>query len=199
MAYSQGLTRETAQRGERRMVRSAGQRQGPAGNEALIRSLFAEHGRALLAYVTRLTEDRSLAEDIVQETILRAWRNPDVMVNGKGSVRGWLLTVARNIVIDQSRARAARPTEVPEVPYKPPVARDHADNVVNQMVVMEALEQLPPEHRDVLVQIYLKGRTIKEAAEALGVPVGTVKSRTFYALRTLRDGFGGRDLGMVTR
>ena len=186
------------------MVRSAGQRQSsqrPAGNEALIRSLFAEHGRALLAYVTRLTEDRALAEDIVQETILRAWRNPDVMVHGKGTVRGWLLTVARNIVIDQSRARAARPTEVPEVPYKPPVARDHADNVVNQMVVMEALEQLPAEHRDVLVQIYLRGRTIKEAADALGVPVGTVKSRTFYALRSLRDNFGGRDagLGMVTR
>ncbi|MFI5956022.1 sigma-70 family RNA polymerase sigma factor [Cryptosporangium sp. NPDC051539] len=183
------------------MVRSAGQRPGPAGNEALIRSLFAEHGRALLAYVTRLTEDRSLAEDIVQETILRAWRNPDVMVNGKGSVRGWLLTVARNIVIDHTRARAARPTEVPEVPYKPPVARDHADHVVNQMVVMDALEQLPAEHRDVLIQIYLRGRTIKEAADALGVPVGTVKSRTFYALRTLRDSFGGRDagLGMVTR
>ncbi|GAA3395245.1 sigma-70 family RNA polymerase sigma factor [Cryptosporangium minutisporangium] len=183
------------------MVRSAGQRRAPAGNEALIRSLFAEHGRALLAYVTRLTEDRALAEDIVQETILRAWRNPEVMVNGKGSVRGWLLTVARNIVIDQSRARAARPAEVPEVPYKPPVARDHADHVVNQMVVMDALEQLPVEHRDVLIQIYLKGRTIKEAADALGVPVGTVKSRTFYALRTLRDTFGGRDagLGMVTR
>jgi RNA polymerase sigma-70 factor (ECF subfamily) len=178
------------------MPRSPARRQQPAGNEALIRLLFAEHGRALLAYVTRLTEDRGLAEDIVQETILRAWRNPDVMVNGKGSVRGWLLTVARNIVIDQARARAARPTEVPEVPYQPPVAHDHAEHVVNSMFVMEALEHLPAEHRDVLVQIYLYGRTIKEAADVLGLPIGTVKSRTFYALRTLRDMFGSRDAGL---
>jgi RNA polymerase sigma-70 factor (ECF subfamily) len=85
---------------------------------------------------------------------------------------------------------------VPEVPYQPPVARDHADHVVNSMFVMEALEQLPIEHRDVLVHVYLNGRTIKETADVLGLPVGTVKSRTFYALRTLRDMFGGRDAGL---
>jgi RNA polymerase sigma-70 factor (ECF subfamily) len=180
-----------------RMARSpARRRQQPAGDEALIRLLFAEHGRALLAYVTRLTEDRALAEDIVQETVLRAWRNPDVMVNGKGSVRGWLLTVAKNIVIDQVRAKSSRPTEVPETPHRPPIAGDHAEHVVNSLFVMEALEQLPAEHRDVLVQIYLQGRTLKETAELLGLPIGTVKSRTFYALRMLREMFGGRDIGL---
>lgn len=178
------------------MARGLARKRQSVGDEALIRLLFAEHGRALLAYVTRLTEDRALAEDVVQETVLRAWRNPEVMVNGRGSVRGWLLTVARNIVIDQARARAARPAEVPEIPHRPPVASDHADRVVDSLVVMEALETLPAEHRDVLVQIYLKGRTIKEAADALGVPVGTVKSRTFYALRTLRAGLGGRPSGL---
>jgi RNA polymerase sigma-70 factor (ECF subfamily) len=178
------------------MARGHPRRRQPAGDEALIRLLFAEHGRALLAYVTRLTEDRGLAEDVVQETILRAWRNPDVMVNGKGSVRGWLLTVARNIVIDQIRARASRPTEVPETPMAPPTVRDHADHVVDSLIVMDALEKLPAEHRDVLEQIYLKGKTIKETADTLGVPVGTVKSRTFYALRTLRADFGGREEGV---
>src|SRR3954464_3392388 len=83
-----------------------------AADEALIRSLYEEHGRALLAYATRLTGDRATAEDVVQETLVRVWKNPDVLVNGRGSVRGWLLTVVRNIVIDRARARSSRPAEV---------------------------------------------------------------------------------------
>lgn len=90
-----------------------------AADEALIRSLYEEHGRALLAYATRLTGDRAAAEDVVQETLVRAWRHPDALVNGKGSVRGWLLTVARNLVTDRVRARAARPQEVAESPATP--------------------------------------------------------------------------------
>ncbi|AIJ24854.1 transmembrane anti-sigma factor [Amycolatopsis methanolica 239] len=78
-------------------------------DEALIRTLYEEHGRALLAYAHRLTGDHAAAEDAVQETLVWAWRHPDTLVNGKGSVRGWLLTVVRNIVADRFRAKAARP------------------------------------------------------------------------------------------
>lgn len=81
-------------------------------DEALIKSVYEEHGHALLAYATRLTGDRAAAEDVVQETLIRAWRHSEVLVNGKGSVRGWLLTVARNIITDRYRAKAARPPEV---------------------------------------------------------------------------------------
>src|SRR6266511_3640521 len=81
-------------------------------DEALVRSLFAEHGRAMLGYATHLTRERAAAEDVVQEALVRAWRHPDSLVNGKGSVRGWLLTVVRNIVTDQIRARNARAIEV---------------------------------------------------------------------------------------
>lgn len=112
------------------------------GDEALIRSLYEEHGRALLAYAQRLTGDRSAAEDVVQETLIRAWKHPDALVNGKGSVRGWLLTVARNIITDRYRAKAARPTEVAESVTTQPVEQDHADAVVDSMVVMEALDRL---------------------------------------------------------
>jgi RNA polymerase sigma-70 factor, ECF subfamily len=161
-----------------------------AADEALIRSLFNEHGRALLAYATRLTNDRAAAEEIVQETLVRAWRNPDALVNGRGSVRGWLLTVARNIVIDRARAKAARPTEVAESPGTEPVHRDHAESVVNSVVVLEALQRLSEEHRSVLIEIYFRGRNVNEAAQSLGIPVGTVKSRSYYALRALRDVFG---------
>ncbi|PXY28182.1 sigma-70 family RNA polymerase sigma factor [Prauserella muralis] len=171
-------------------------RREEAADEALIRSLYAEHGRALLAYATRLTGDRATAEDVVQETLVRAWRRPDALLNGKGSVRGWLLTVARNIVTDRVRAKAARPQEVAESPQTPPVQTDHADHVVDSLVVFDALARLSPEHRDVLTEIYFHGRTVSEAARTLGVPPGTVKSRSYYALRALRQGFAGGRLAV---
>lgn len=155
-------------------------------DEALVHAVYQEHGRALLAYATRLTGDRAAAEDIVQETLIRAWRHPDVLTNGKGSTRGWLLTVVRNLVTDRFRARAARPQEVPENPDSPPLVRDHADRVVASVTVMEALDQLSEDHRGVLDQIYFQGRSLGEAANALGIPAGTVKSRSYYALRALR-------------
>nr|BFE77045.1 hypothetical protein GCM10020092_103460 [Actinoplanes digitatis] len=93
----------------------------------------------MLAYATQLTRDRAAAEDVVQEALVRAWRHPDSLVNGKGSVRGWLLTVVRNIVTDQVRARRARATEVRESPIEAAVEGDHAEQVVNSMVVVDAL------------------------------------------------------------
>jgi RNA polymerase sigma-70 factor (ECF subfamily) len=168
------------------IVRSVGDYRGADAAETLVRSLYAEHGRSLLAYATRLTGDRAAAEDVVQETLVRAWKHADDLTEGKGSVRGWLLTVARNIVTDRARARAVRPAEVADVVDRPPVADDHSESVVNTMVVLDALDKVSAEHRDVLVQLYYRGRSVSEAAKELGVPPGTVKSRSYYALRALR-------------
>lgn len=165
----------------------AGPRRQSVADEALIRSLFNEHGRAMLAYATSLTGDRSAAEDVVQEALVRAWKSPDSLVNGKGSVRGWLLTVVRNIVIDRARARGARPTEVAESPMSEPSSPDHAERVVQALTLAGALDRLPPHHRDVLEQVYLVGRSVAETAAHLGIAPGTVKSRTFHALRALRE------------
>jgi RNA polymerase sigma-70 factor (ECF subfamily) len=165
-------------------------------NEALVRALYEEHGRALLAYATRLTGDRAAAEDVVQETLVRAWKHPEVLVNGKGSIRAWLLTVARNIITDRARARAARPVEVAETPANPPLERDHSDTVVDTVVVLQALEKLSGPHRDVLVELYFRGRNVAEAADALGIPQGTVKSRSYHALRALREVFGGSQVAL---
>ncbi|MEW2501434.1 sigma-70 family RNA polymerase sigma factor [Amycolatopsis sp. CA-161197] len=165
-------------------------------DEALVRSLFEEHGKAMLAYATRLLGDRAAAEDVVQEALVRAWRHPESLVNGKGSVRGWLLTVVRNLVTDKIRARAARPTEVAESPTTVPVARDHSDQVVDSMVVLAALDDLSAEHREVLEHVYLHGRTVGETAEKLGIPPGTVKSRSYYGLRALREQFRSQRLGV---
>jgi RNA polymerase sigma-70 factor (ECF subfamily) len=174
-------------------VRTAGRwsRADQASDEALIRSLYEEHGRSLLAYATRLLGDRVAAEDVVQETLVRAWKHSQAMVNEKGSVRGWLLTVARNIIIDRTRAKAARPTEVAESPATPPLELDHAEGVVNSMVVLDALNKLSEDHRHVLVELYYRGRSVAEAAQVLGIPPGTVKSRSFHALRAMRGVLGG--------
>jgi RNA polymerase sigma-70 factor (ECF subfamily) len=99
--------------------------------------------------------------------------------------------VARNIVTDRARARAVRPAEVADVEDRPPIEGDHSDAVVNTMVVLAALDKVSPEHREVLVELYYRGRSVNEAAKELGVPPGTVKSRSYYALRALRAVMAG--------
>lgn len=164
--------------------------------EVLVRSLYEEHGAALLAYATRLTGDRAAAEDVLQETLIRAWRHAGSLSETTGSVRGWLFTVARNIITDRARARAARPLEVPESPTSPPVQHDHAQRVVDSMVALQALERLSDEHRSVLVQIYFNGRSVAETADLLGIPAGTVKSRSHNALKFLRELLAGRPVAL---
>jgi RNA polymerase sigma-70 factor (ECF subfamily) len=168
-------------------------RRAPApreAGEALVRTMYADHGQVLLGYVTRLTGDRDQAQDIVQETLLRAWRNADALSAHNGSVRGWLLTVARNLVIDAARARRSRPAEVPPTTHDPAEPRDHVEDVSNAIVVADALRTLSLEHRAALIEVYYKGRTATEAADVLGVAPGTVKSRVHYAVRALRASLG---------
>jgi RNA polymerase sigma-70 factor (ECF subfamily) len=156
-------------------------------DDQLIRALYAEHAGPLLGYVLRLTGgDRHRAEDVVQETMLRAWKHPEAAVPAHGSLRPWLITVARNIVIDHARARKARPTEVGEPSMALAAVNDDLDSVLLAQDVAEALATLSPSHREVLAETYFNGRSVAEAAEVLGVPAGTVKSRTYYALRALK-------------
>jgi RNA polymerase sigma-70 factor (ECF subfamily) len=161
-----------------------------AHGETFIQSLYDDHSRALLAYATSMTGDRSTAEDVLQETLLRAWRNPAAFAEGKGSARGWLLTVSRNLITDHARARAVRPAVVAvtdESSAATAAQRDHAQTVVDSIVVLEALGTLPVDHRRVLGEIYFRGHTAGEAATKLGIPEGTVKSRCHNALRALRE------------
>jgi RNA polymerase sigma-70 factor (ECF subfamily) len=151
-------------------------------DEAALRRLWDEHAGALLAFVLRLTGDRGRAEDVVQETLLQAWRHPDALDPARGPVRPWLMTVARRLVIDQWRARQARPDEA----LGALASADGVDEVLDRWLVADALATLTPEHREALVHTYYAGRTVTEAAVVLGIPPGTVKSRVFYALRALK-------------
>jgi RNA polymerase sigma-70 factor, ECF subfamily len=122
----------------------------------------------------------------VQETLIRAWKNAGRLDPAAGSVRPWLVTVARRIVIDGHRSRQARPQEVDPSPLEVIPAEDEIDKALWLMTLSDALDDLTPAHREVLVETYFKGRTVNEAAQTLGIPPGTVRSRVFYALRSMK-------------
>jgi RNA polymerase sigma-70 factor, ECF subfamily len=158
---------------------------GPASDEMLVRALYAEHAGPLLRYALHLTGgDRQRAEDIVQETLLRAWTHPDAIA--ERPARPWLFAVARNLAVDAYRARRARPPEVGEAALELVPAPDEAERALESWAVADAVKALRPDHRRVLLETYYRGRSVSEAAIALGIPAGTVKSRTFYALRALK-------------
>ena len=162
---------------------------GPSHEDTLVRMLYEEHAGPLLMFVLRLTGgDRQRAEDIVQETLLRAWRNAHRLgAQGQQSLRPWLVTVARRIAIDDHRSASARPAETYDRELESfPSMADDTDRVLQSMTVSDALRELSQSHREILIETYFRGRTVPEAAEKLNLPLGTAKSRVYYALRALR-------------
>lgn len=154
-----------------------------------IEALYLRHRQSLFRYVIGMTfGDRHLAEDIVQETFLRAWRTPELATDPGSSCRGWLTTVARNVVIDRLRRRDRRPPEVGgEVLPLIPDPTCEMDRVVTSLTVRRALARLAPVQRHILIELYFRQRSVSEVADRLGVPTGTVKSRAHYAVRALRQ------------
>lgn len=156
-----------------------------AEHTELLRALHDEHSGALTRFVYHLTRDSALAEDVVQETLLRAWNHPDILEQSPGSARAWLFTVARNLVIDDRRsAHHRRELATGTVPEQP--GPDGIDAILDAWLVSDALASLSEEHRTVLVHTYYLGRSVAETAAQLGIPQGTVKSRMHYALLALR-------------
>ncbi|MFJ2257227.1 sigma-70 family RNA polymerase sigma factor [Streptomyces sp. NPDC087844] len=143
---------------------------------------------ALHAYVSRLLRGDPLrAEDIVQETLLRCWRAHGS--SGDGVLRPWMFRVARNLVVDNYRSARTRPQEIDSEAwreYDADMGGDIEEGVLTAMVVRAALATLSPAHQQALFEVYYRDRTLEEAAQILGIPTGTLKSRVHYGLSALK-------------
>ena len=148
-----------------------------------VREAYAAHASELYGFALRSLDDAGLAEEAVQETFLRAWRAGDRFDPQLGSLRTWLFAILRNVVIDLSRARAARPvpTGTEAEPSVEPI-----DQALLAWQVEEAMRRIGEEHRRILIETHYRGRPYAEVAAELGIPEGTVKSRVYYGLRALR-------------
>ena len=138
--------------------------------EELMTALYTEHYGVLLSFISRYVRDRHRAEDLVQETLLRAWKHIDQ--------------------IDASEADQRRPQLVEgEATINSLPSADSVDAMIEGWLVGEALDRLSVDHRDVVRSLYYEGRTVADTAQRLSLPEGTVKSRAYYAVRALRVAF----------
>ena len=153
----------------------------------LVRVLYDEHAGPLYAFCLRFTGDPQRAEDVVQEVFLRAWRSLGSVDLRTTPVRPWLLHVARNMLTDRHRAQALRPVLVSDDDALAGArAEEQLDRAVDAWQIAAAMSRLSPEHREALVHAHWMGHSVAETAAILGVPAGTVKSRTYYAVRALK-------------
>ncbi|MFJ9319437.1 sigma-70 family RNA polymerase sigma factor [Streptomyces globisporus] len=157
-------------------------------DEAFIRAVYDKHGVILLRATTGMVfGDVHRAQDLVQEAVLRAWRHADILDPDAEGVRPWLITVIRNLVIDGHRARQARPPETADTALADMPGPEHVDRALTRKVVREALGDLSLQHREILVHVQYLDQSVAQTSKLLGIPPGTVKSRTHLALKALRE------------
>jgi RNA polymerase sigma factor (sigma-70 family) len=168
------------------------------GDEDAFRRLFGEHAPTATALALRVVRQRHLAEEIVQEAFLAVWRDPSGYDASRGSVRAWLMAMVHHRAVDAVRREEAQRRRADQVTagYRDEAA-DHADDVVAELgrpqerrLVRAALAELPDEQQQVLQLMYFEGLSQAQVAARLGLPLGTVKSRTLLAMRRLRSLLG---------
>lgn len=156
-----------------------------------VREAYVAHGGELYRFALRALGDAGAAQDVVQETFLRAWRAADRFDPELASLRVWLFAIARNVVVDQSRRVQARPwlrqlSEPADLEAVAETSPDECDRLLRGWVVEEALRRIGEDHRHAIVETYLRDRPYAVVAAELGIPVATLRSRVFYALKALR-------------
>jgi RNA polymerase sigma-70 factor, ECF subfamily len=169
-------------------------RDGPGGDpDAVIRELYSDYARALHGYVERFCPDRTSADDIVQETFIRAWRHLPQLSADDRPIRPWLFRVARNLLIDASRTAQVRPMAVPGQGAAEGETDSGLEEILDRQLVSDALQHLSPAHQAVLVEAFYRSGTMAAVARVLGIPHGTARSRLRYALDAMRKQFQQND------
>jgi RNA polymerase sigma-70 factor, ECF subfamily len=152
-----------------------------------LRELYRRYSGQLFGFACNALGDRELAEEVVQDVFARAWRHASDYDPRRASVRTWLYSIARNRVVDARRRAAVRPGVAEGTEPESPAELDRTlEQAVLRWQVAAALARLSPEHREVIRLAHYGGLTLREISERKGIPLGTVKSRTSYALRSLR-------------
>ncbi len=162
--------------------------------DELLLAVNQAHGRALFSYISRMTGDDALAQDIVQEALLKAWKHPTILQQGDDATRSWLFTVARNLVIDDRRSARFRRESATDILPDVSIA-DETDAALDSWVISDVLMTLSEQHRRAIVSAYFQGNSVAEIARLEGVAVGTIKSRLHYALAALRLSLQERGAG----
>ena len=170
-----------------------GELPGDPDADAAIRQLYLDYDKALHGYIEQFCPDRASADDIVQETFIRAWRHLPQLSADDRPVRPWLFRVARNRLIDANRAERARPVTVPEQSAGEIGTDSGMEEILDRQLVSAALQHLSPAHQSVLVETFYRGGTMAAVARELGIPHGTARSRLHYALDALRQHFQEHD------
>ncbi|MBC7266954.1 MAG: sigma-70 family RNA polymerase sigma factor [Coriobacteriia bacterium] len=155
-----------------------------AGDERAFEDLVRAHADAVYGHALRFFGDPSAAEDATQEVFIKVYRSIGLF-DGRSAFSTWLFRVTRNVCLDIARSRKHMPVPTDLTSFDPPHTSDASDAVVLAHAVETAVRTLPPEEREALGAIALFGLSYEQAAEALGVPAGTVKSRVFRARKAL--------------
>jgi RNA polymerase sigma-70 factor (ECF subfamily) len=158
-----------------------------AADDELVRYLYETYSGRLLEYVTGLTRDQEWAEDIVQVTLIRAWRSRRKLPKKPTTLSSWLFAEVRQTYVNDCRARAARPVCLTGEQIRTPIQEDDIERVLSSVTISQALGALSDLHRQTLIEAFYRQRSVAEAAAALGISPGTVKSRVHYGLRRLRQ------------
>ncbi len=152
-----------------------------------LRELYRRYAGELFGFACNALGDRELAEEVVQDVFARLWRHADNYDPAKASVRTWLYAIARNRIVDARRRASARPGLAPAGAEQAPEELDRElEQAVLRWQVAAGLARLSPEHREVIRMSHWGGLSLREIATRKGIPLGTAKSRAYYALQSLR-------------
>jgi RNA polymerase sigma-70 factor (ECF subfamily) len=160
------------------------------GDRTAFEQLYHRYARPVFGLALRRLGDRGRAEDAVQETFASIWRSAGSYKPERGPGAPWLYAVARNAIVDRARSRTEIPAEIPDEAGRDPGPSELAEQGWVSWRVHRALEELNEREREVIALAYWSGLSQSEVAEFLGIPLGTVKTRTRAALMRLAEILG---------